>query len=60
MKIRAPLRILQKEAIRTKYPLLLHKETLKEQLQTGRMSTHRWGPIEIVDEFKQVPFALGA
>ena len=54
MKIRAPLRTLRREAIRIRYPLLLHKETLREQLQVGRMATHRWGPIEIIDEFKQV------
>ena len=60
MKIRAPLRMLQKEAIRIKYPLLLRKEALKEQLQVGRMATHRWGPIQIVDEFEQVPFSREA
>ena len=53
MKVRAPLHTLQKEAFRIRYPLLLRKEMVKDQLQAGRMATHHWGPVEIVDEFAQ-------
>lgn len=56
MKVRAPLQALQKEAFRVRYPLLLRKEMVKEQLQAGRMATHHWRPVEIVDEFKQCMF----